>query len=94
MRKCSICHSLTDDASRKAGPSLHGLFGRPAGTLPGYRYSPTLSGSDIVWNDATIDALFDIGPDHYIPDSKMPMQRITRAEDRADLIEFLKRETQ
>ena len=94
MRKCSICHSLTDDSSRKAGPSLHGVFGRPAGTLPGYRYSPTLSGSDIVWNDATIDALFDIGPDHYIPDSKMPMQRITRAEDRADLIEFLKRETQ
>ncbi len=89
MRKCSICHALTAGTSRKAGPNLHGIFGRPAGTLPGYRYSDTLSGSDIVWTAETIDALFDLGPDHYIPGSKMPMQRIAKPEDRQDLIEFL-----
>ena len=94
MRKCSICHALTGGESRKAGPSLHGLFGRRAGTLPGYRYSPVLQGSDIIWNDDTIDALFDLGPDHYIPGSKMPMQRITTAEDRKDLVGFLKHATQ
>ncbi|MEL6467329.1 MAG: c-type cytochrome [Pseudomonadota bacterium] len=93
MRKCSICHSLEDEPSRKAGPTLHGVFGRRAGAVPGYRYSPTLDGSNIIWDDATIDALFDEGPDHYIPGSKMPMQVIAAAQDRADLIAFLRTAT-
>ena len=92
-RKCSICHSLTPDGQRRAGPTLHGVFGRQAGTLPGYFYSDTLQDSDIIWNDETINALFDEGPDHYIPGSKMPMQRITQAQDRNDLIAFLRRAT-
>ena len=90
MRKCSICHALTDGPSRKAGPTLHGLFGRRAGTLPGYSYSPALGGADITWGPETIDALFDLGPDHYIPGSKMPMQVISAASDRADLVAFLR----
>ncbi len=90
MRKCSICHALEPGPSRKAGPTLHGLFGRAAGSLPGYAYSDTLSGSDIVWDAATIDALFDEGPDHYIPGSKMPMQVIAAPDDRSDLIAYLK----
>jgi cytochrome c len=93
MRKCSICHALTPPPSRKAGPTLYGLFGRQAGTVPGYAYSDILDGSGIVWNDTTIDALFDLGPDHYIPGSKMPMQRITAAEDRQDMIDYLRRAT-
>ncbi|MDU8929365.1 cytochrome C [Alisedimentitalea sp. MJ-SS2] len=93
MRKCSICHALEAGASRKAGPTLHGLFGRRAGTVPGYRYSPILVGSDIVWSEGTIDALFDLGPDHYIPGSKMPMQRIAAHSDRDDLITYLKSAT-
>jgi len=93
MRKCSICHALTPPPSRKAGPSLYGLFGRAAGALPEYPYSPTLKNAEITWNEDTIDALFDIGPDHYIPGSKMPMQRITQDNDRQDLITFLRRAT-
>ncbi|MCR9151576.1 MAG: c-type cytochrome [Rhodobacteraceae bacterium] len=93
MRKCSICHSLEPGPSRQAGPTLYGVFGRPAGAVPGYPYSPVLAGSDLVWTDETIDALFDIGPDHYIPGSKMPMQVIAGADDRADLVAFLKQAT-
>jgi cytochrome c len=93
MRKCSICHALTGEPSRKAGPTLHGVFGRPAGTVPGYAYSPTLSGSNIIWDEDTIDALFNIGPDHFIPGSKMPMQVIAAPSDRADLIAFLRTAT-
>ncbi len=92
-RKCSICHSLEPGNDRKAGPTLHALFGRNAGTLYSYNYSKTLSGSDIVWNEKTIDKLFNLGPDHYIPGSKMPMQRIVAQKDRDDLIGYLKRET-
>ena len=88
-RKCSICHTLTPDGARRAGPSLWGLFGRKAGTVAGYNYSDALDVADIVWEAETINRLFDEGPDHYTPGSKMPMQRIAKAEDRQDLIEFL-----
>ncbi|WP_425039672.1 c-type cytochrome [Primorskyibacter sp. S187A] len=93
MRKCSICHALDAGPSRKAGPTLYNVFGRRAGALEGYRYSQILDGSDIVWTETTIDALFDEGPDHYIPGSKMPMQVIAKPQDRADLIAFLKEAT-
>lgn len=90
MRKCSICHTLGPDSERRAGPTLYNLFGRPAGDIEGYPYSPILADSDVIWSEDTVDALFDIGPDHFIPGSKMPMQRITAQSDRDDLIAFLK----
>ena len=92
-RKCSICHSLSEDGARRAGPTLAGLFGRPAGSVEGYSYSDTVSGLGINWTEETIDLLFDLGPDHFIPGSKMPMQVIQSPEDRADLIAFLKENT-
>ncbi|MHA3915301.1 c-type cytochrome [Halovulum sp. GXIMD14793] len=93
MRKCSICHSLTPDTARKAGPSLYSIFGRQAGTLPGYPYSEAMRQTDIVWTDETISKLFELGPDNYTPGSKMPMQVIVAESDRADLLAFLKRTT-
>ncbi|MGB3243905.1 MAG: c-type cytochrome [Sulfitobacter sp.] len=92
-RKCSICHTLSKGSARKAGPSLHGLFGRRAGTVADYSYSDTLDGSDIIWSAETINALFDQGPDHYIPGTKMPMQRIVKQSDRTDLIDYLRTNT-
>ncbi len=90
QRKCAVCHTLTNDRSRRAGPALGGLFGRRAGSMPNYPYSEILANSDIIWDAETIDALFDEGPDHYIPGSRMPMQRITGPEDREDLIAWLR----
>lgn len=90
QRKCSICHTLTGDSARRAGPTLKNVFGRRAGAVADYSYSDTLQTSDIVWSAQTIDALFNLGPDVYIAGTKMPVQRIARAEDRADLIEYLR----
>lgn len=89
-RKCSICHALSEGSARKAGPTLYNLFGRPAGTVSDYTYSDVLSQSGIVWSEQSINDLFDLGPDHYIPGSKMPMQRIVQQQDRDDLIEYLR----
>jgi cytochrome c len=93
FRKCVACHTVTPDGGHKAGPTLHDLFGRVAGALPGYPYSPALRESDLVWTAKTIDRLFDIGPDRLVPGSKMPLQRMPDAKDRALLIDYLEQVT-
>lgn len=89
-RKCSVCHTLGPDDGNRAGPSLFGLFGRQAGTLPGYPFSEGLKRSGIVWDEASIARLFDHGPDVVTPGSKMPLQRLTDAAERNALVAFLK----
>ncbi len=93
-RKCSICHSLGEDHANRAGPSLIGVFGRKAGSVPGYVYSETLKKANFVWNEHTIDQLFAAGPEHFVPGSKMPLQKMSKQPERLALIEFLKRATQ
>ncbi|HZB93234.1 MAG TPA: c-type cytochrome, partial [Stellaceae bacterium] len=93
FRACVACHSLKADDANHAGPSLHGIFGRRIATLPGYRFSPALKRLDIVWTPQTLDKLFEIGPSRYTPGTKMPEQRIGRAEDREALVKFLERAT-
>ena len=92
-RKCSVCHTLSPDGRRRAGPTLFGVFGRMAGTLDGYPYSKALLDSDIIWSEETINRLFSEGPDIVTPGTKMPIQRMKNAQDRIDLVTFLKMAT-
>ena len=69
------------------------VFGREAGTLEGYKYSNALIKSDIIWNEETINRLFDEGPDKVTPGKKMPIQRMKKIQDRNDLVMFLKEAT-
>ena len=92
-RKCSVCHTLSPDGRRRAGPTLFGVFGRMAGTLEGYPYSQALLDSDIIWDEATINRLFAEGPDIVTPGTKMPIQRMKNPKDLTDLVTFLKMAT-
>jgi cytochrome c len=93
FRACVACHTLKADEGPRAGPTLGGIFGRKIATLPGYNFSPALKQLDIVWTPETVSKLFEVGPAAYTPGTKMPEQRVG-AEDRAALIEFLKKATQ
>lgn len=89
FRACAVCHTLTPADGARAGPTLHGIFGRRIATAEGYQYSDALKGLDIVWTAQTISELFEFGPDAYTPGSRMPEQRVPSAADRRALVEFL-----
>jgi cytochrome c len=92
-RKCSVCHTLVENGKKRAGPTLYKIFGRKAGTLEGYKYSKALIESEIIWNEESINRLFDEGPDKVTPGTKMPIQRMKKIQDRQDLVMFLKKAT-
>ena len=93
FRACVACHTLSEDAGPRAGPTLAGMFGRKIATLPGYNFSDALKKLDIVWTPETVAKLFEIGPMTYTPGTKMPEQRIGAPEDRKALTDFLARVT-
>jgi cytochrome c len=93
FRGCAACHTVTPDGGHRAGPTLHRLFGRTAGGRPDYPYSAALERSDLVWTEETVARLFEVGPDVLVPGSKMPLQRMPDAQDRAALVAYLKRIT-
>lgn len=84
-RKCSSCHTM---AANKIGPSHKGVFGRKAGLVPGYAYSPALKKSGIVWNDKSLDQWL-LGPQKMVKGSKMYLA-VPNAAERAAIIGYLK----
>jgi len=84
-KTCGICHSFDKNG---VGPKHAGVFGRTAGTVPDYRYSPALQKSGIVWNDQTLDKWLT-DPQALVPGTKM-FFALDDAKDRADVIEYLK----
>lgn len=88
FRNCAACHSL-DPGTNMTGPSLAGIFGRKAGTLPSFRrYSAALKGSGLVWDDQTLDAWIR-DPASLVPGNEMAFPGIPNAAARAALIAYL-----
>jgi cytochrome c len=81
---CMACHSLDED---DVGPRHRGVFGRLAGTVPGYAYSPGLRNSHIVWNQESLDRWLT-NPQALVPGAKM-FFAMPNPKDRADVIAYL-----
>jgi cytochrome c len=85
---CMYCHGI--DANR-VGPMHRGLFGRTAGTLPGYAYSAAMKkagAKGLVWDAKTLD-VYLTNPQKVVPGTKMLFGGIADARTRADLIAYL-----
>lgn len=89
---CRACHGLTPGDESPIGPSLAGIFGRPAAALAGFEYSPALRDSALVWTPEALDAWL-AQPNDFLPGNNMAFSGFRSADDRRDLIAYLLRQT-
>lgn len=85
--RCIACHAIERN---RTGPQHCGLFGRKAGTAPGFdSYSDAMRGAGFVWNAETLDR-FLRDPAAMVPGTTMGYAGIADARERADLIAWLR----
>lgn len=90
--KCKSCHMVGEKAKRRVGPPLNGIVGAPFGAYDGFNYSKTLrdmADAGRVWDEATLDAYLK-KPKSVIPRGRMAFPGLAKADQRADIIAYLK----
>jgi cytochrome c len=85
--QCKACHVL-DPGVNRIGPSLHGVIGRPAGSIAGFAYSSANKGSGITWSKEKLFQYLE-KPQRVVPGTKMTFPGLPKAQDRADVIAYL-----
>jgi cytochrome c len=88
FNKCSACHSL-DESKNAFGPSLIGVVGRQAASLPRFAYSDALRNSNITWDEENLRKWI-AGNDTFVPGTRMRHVEITDKAEQDYLIAYLK----
>ncbi len=86
-RQCGMCHAVVP-GKNMIGPSLSGIIGRKAGTVPNFRYSAANRDSGITWDAAQLEPYLT-SPKAVIPGTTMVYVGQKDAQQRADLIAYL-----
>jgi cytochrome c len=88
--QCRACHSLGAAQEGKIGPPLGGVIGRKAAAVPGFAYSKALAALGLTWDEPTLDRWL-ARPAEVVPGTSMVYAGLAKAEDRQQLIAYLKR---
>lgn len=88
--RCAACHAID---TNRTGPQHCGLFGRRAGTAPGFEaYSKAMRESAVVWDERSLDVFLE-APMQAVPGTSMGYAGVKGQGERADLIAWLREAT-
>jgi cytochrome c len=87
--KCQQCHDLSKGGPDKIGPNLWGVVGRARASRASFSYSTAMASDHSPW---TFDKLFKFlkSPGAYVPGTKMSFVGLPRAQDRINLLAWLR----
>lgn len=84
---CAVCHSVSP-GQNGIGPTLAGVVGRAAGSVPGANYSAAMQAANLRWTEANLQR-FLTDPNAVVSGTSMPAPGLDAAERRA-VIDYLK----
>jgi len=88
FQMCTGCHNADPGGPNMAGPNLHGIVGKAAGSNPDYPYSEALASSGLTWDFATLDR-FLANPAAYVEGTSMVAGAVRDGEERAAIVAYL-----
>jgi cytochrome c len=82
---CADCHSFTVSGK---GPSLAGVYGKPAASRPDFAYSEALKNARITWDAKRLDQWI-FNPHETLPGTSMGFIGVRNDKKRRDILAYL-----
>ena len=92
FNQCVACHTINQGGPNRVGPNLHGVIGRKAGSVEGFRYSANLKQlgeNGHVWNEETLRPYLQ-NPKAVAPQGSMAFPGIRNEQQLNDVIAYVK----
>ena len=88
FNKCKACHTMKA-GKNKIGPSLHGIMGRKAASLPKFKYSKAMKASNLTWDDETLRKFLK-KPKKLVKGTRMAFAGIKKKKQMDNLMAYIK----
>ncbi|TQF77633.1 cytochrome c family protein [Elioraea sp. Yellowstone] len=92
FNQCRACHTIEAGGRNGVGPNLHGVVGRKAASVDGFRYSPNmreLAEGGLTWTEENLDKYLT-NPKSLVPRGSMAFAGLRNEQQRKDVIAYLK----
>jgi cytochrome c len=91
FNQCRACHTIEANGRNGVGPNLHGVVGRRAASIEGFRYSANmrqLAEGGLTWTPENLNRYLT-NPKDVVPQGSMAFAGLRNDQQRANLIAYL-----